>query len=57
MSNTTEVGENGSYEGYEATNAAFDHSGVYQAGDRVWKIKEALRKLSLTYQFWEWYDR
>jgi hypothetical protein len=38
-------------------NVPFDESGVYQARDKAWKIKDALTKISSASEFKEWWER
>ncbi|MFZ1030084.1 MAG: recombinase [Limnoraphis robusta] len=38
-------------------NVPFDESGVYQAIDKAWKIKDALSKFTAASEFNEWYER
>ncbi|KKD40039.1 hypothetical protein [Limnoraphis robusta] len=38
-------------------NVPFDESGVYQARDKAWKIKDAFNKLTTASEFDEWFKR
>jgi hypothetical protein len=41
----------------KAVNVSFDESGLYQARDKAWKIKDALTKISSASEFEDWWER